>query len=173
PFSLIGLPQSQPVNGSNRFTLSFMSAPYIPHLIKPSGKDTVFLTLSGSRSSNPEDFYATLPTDAERGGDFSAAGLPAIYNPATGQQFIYNSTANVIPLTSISPQAKALLKYFPEPNLAAGSTINGYNYHLLTTGQSNSTNAGIRYNRSLGANATQPGGRGGFGGGGGRRGGGS
>ncbi|MDR3797496.1 MAG: TonB-dependent receptor [Terracidiphilus sp.] len=172
PFALLGQQQSQPANGSNRFMISFMSAPYIPHLTKPSGKDTVFLTLSGSRSSNPDDFYATLPTDAERGGDFSAAGLPAIFNPATGQQFIYNSTANVIPLTSISPQARALLKYFPEPNLAAGSTINGYNYHLLTTGQSNSTNAGIRYNRSLGANATQPGGRGGFGGGG-RRGGGS
>ena len=59
---------------------------------------------------------------------------------------------------SISPQATALLKYFPEPNLPSGSTINGYNYHLLTTAQSNSTQAGIRYNRSLGANATLPGG---------------
>ena len=63
----------------------------------------------------------------------------------------------------------ALLNYFPEPNLPAGSTINGYNYHLLTTAQSNSTQAGIRYNRSLGANAAQPGARGGSGGG--RRGG--
>jgi hypothetical protein len=178
PFALLGQQQSQPANGSNRFTLSFMSAPYIPHLTKPSGKDTVFLTLSGTRSSNPDDFYATLPTDAERGGNFSASGLPAIYNPVTGQQFVYNSTANVIPPTgaagqSISPQAVALLQYFPEPNLAAGSTVNGYNYHLLTTAQSNSTNAGIRYNRSLGANATQSGGRGGFGGGGGGRRGGS
>jgi hypothetical protein len=176
PFALLGQTQSQPANGSNRFTLSFMSAPYIPHLIKPSGKDTVFLTLSGTRQSNPDDFYATVPTVAERGGDFSASGLPAIYNPVTGQQFVYNSTPNVIPLTgaagqSISPQAAALLQYFPQPNLAAGSTVNGYNYHLLTTGQSNTTNAGIRYNRSLGANAAQPGGRGGYGGGGGRRGG--
>ncbi len=151
-----------------------MSAPYIPHLTKPSGKDTVFLTLNGSRSSTPDDYYATVPTDAERAGDFSAAGLPVIYNPVTGKQFTYNGTANVIPGTgaagqSISPQAAALLKYFPEPNLPAGSTINGYNYHLLTTGQSNSTNGGVRYNRSLGANATQARGRGGLGGG--RRGG--
>ena len=56
------------------------------------------------------------------------------------------------------------MQYFPEPNLAAGNSLNN-NYHLLTTAQSNTTNAGIRYNRSLGANATQPGGRGGFGGG--------
>jgi hypothetical protein len=174
PFALLGQQQNQPSNGTNHFTLSFMSAPYIPHLTKPSGKDTVFLTLSGSRSSSPDDFYATVPTDAERKGDFSAAGLPPIYDPVTGQQFIYSGTPNVIPPTgaagqSISPQATALLNYFPEPNLPAGTTINGYNYHLLTTAQSNSTNAGIRYNRSLGANATQPGARGGSGGG--RRGG--
>jgi trimeric autotransporter adhesin len=174
PFALLGQQQNQPVNGTNHFTLSFMSAPYIPHLTKPSGKDTVFFTLSGSRSSNPDDFYATVPTDAERAGDFSAAGLPPIYDPVTGQQFVYNGVPNVIPPAgaagqSISPQSTALLSYFPEPNLAAGSTINGYNYHLLTTAQSNTTQAGIRYNRSLGANATQPGGRGGSGGG--RRGG--
>ncbi len=174
PFALLGQQQEQPPNGSNKFTLSFMSAPYIPRLTKPSGKDTVFLTLSGARSSLPEDFYATVPTIAERGGDFSASGLPPIYDPVTGQQFTYNSTPNVIPPTgapaqSISPQATALLDYFPQPNLPAGSTVNGYNYHLLTTAQTNSTQAGIRYNRSLGANATQPGARGG--GGGGRRGG--
>ena len=174
PFALIGLPQNQPPNGTNRFGITFMSAPYIPQLTKPSGKDTVFLTLSGSRSSSPDDFYATVPTVAERGGDFSAAGLPLIYDPVTCQPSSSSTcsqfTANVIPPTgpdyeSISPQAVALLKFFPEPNLPSGSTINGYNYHLLTTAQSNSTQAGIRYNRSLGANATQPGGRGGSGGG--------
>ena len=107
---------------------------------------------------------------------FSASGLPAIYNPVTGmaRNPASNGTHNVVPLAgpagqSISSQALALLQYFPEPNLPAGSSLNN-NYHLLTTGQSNTTNAGIRYNRSLGANATQPGGRGGFGGGG-RRGG--
>ena len=184
PFSLQGQPQVEPANGSNRFTLSFMSAPYIPHLIKPSGKDTVFFTLSGTRQSTPDDFYSTLPTDGtlgtynERAGDFR--GQAPIYNPVTGLQFvangnpgIANGTPNVVPAVgapgqSISPQALALMSYYPALNLAPGSDLN-YNYHLLTTGQSNTTNAGIRYNRSLGANATQPGGRGGFGGG--RRGG--
>ncbi len=175
PFALLGQQQNQPANGTNHFTLSFMSAPYIPRLTKPSSKDTVFLTLSGSRSSSPDDFYSTVPTDAERGGDFSASGLPPIYDPVTGQQFSYMGNENVIPPMgaagpgeSISRQATLLLAYFPQP-LPNGETINGYNYHLLTTAQSNSTQAGIRYNRSLGANATQPGGRGGFGGG--RRGG--
>ncbi len=145
PFSLRGQRQQQPASGTNRFGLTFMSAPYIPGLTKPSGKDTMFLTLSGQRNSNPTDEYATVPTDAERAGDI--AGLAA-------------------PITPVS-QAAALLKYFPEPNLPGATQ----NYHLLTTAQSNSTQAGARYMRSLGKNAGQPlgFGRGGGGGGGGRR----
>jgi hypothetical protein len=86
PFSITGQPQEQPASGTNRFGITFMSAPYLPHLTKPSGKDMLFLTLSGQRNSSPLDEYATVPTDAERGGDFSAAGLPAIYDPTTSQQ---------------------------------------------------------------------------------------
>ncbi len=170
PFALLGQQQQQPSNGSNRFGITFMSAPYIPHLTKPSGKDTVFLTLSGTRQSTPYDEYAFVPTDAERQGDFSASGLPLIYDPTTLVQF----SNNVIPLARIqnlpgyallncptaTPNCQPLI---PEPNLTGASALR-YNYHLLTTGQSNSTQAGIRYNRSFGANAGQfRGGRGGFG----------
>lgn len=139
PFSLRGQPQIQPASGSNRFGVTFISAPYIPGLTKPSGKDTVFLSLSGSRSSTPQDEYATVPTPAERSGNIP--GLSA-------------------PITPV-PQALALLSYIPEPNLP-GET---QNYHLLTTAQSNSTRAGVRYMRGIGANATPFG----FGGRGGRR----
>jgi hypothetical protein len=88
-----------------------------------------------------------------------------IYDPTTGQQFSSNGVANVIPASRLAPQAAALLNYFPQPNLPGEVQ----NYHLLTTAQSNSTQAGARYMRSLGANATQPGGGRGGGGGGGRR----
>ena len=106
PFALNGQPQVQPATGTNRFGLTFMSAPYIPHLTKPSGKDTFFLTLSGTRSSNPLDDYATVPTTAERAGDFSASGLPPIYDPNTGLQFQDPITGklNVIPATASRPR---------------------------------------------------------------------
>ena len=139
PFSLRGQPQQQPASGTNRFGLTFMSAPYLPGLTKPSGKDTFFLTLSGQRSSSPLDEYTTVPTDAERAGNIT--GVVGQINPV--------------------PQAVALLKYFPEPNLPGDTQ----NYHLLSTAQSNTTQAGLRYMRALGANATLPGGRGGLGGG--------
>ncbi|HWT65794.1 MAG TPA: hypothetical protein VN151_06735, partial [Terracidiphilus sp.] len=161
PFSLYGQSQQTPASGSNRFGLTFMSAPYIPGHTKPSGKDTVFLTLSGQRSSSPQDLYATVPTAAERTGDFSASGLPSIYDPTTLAQFTSNGTANVIPSSQISQQAAALLAYYPAPNLT-GTTRN---YHRLTTSQTNQTQAGVRYMRSFGANATAfgMGGRGGGG----------
>ena len=170
PFALVGQRQSQPANGANRFGLTFMSAPYLPGLTRPSGKDTLFLSLSGNRGATPQDYYATLPTDAERVGDFSAGSLPPIYDPATGRQFSYAGTPNAIPPTRIASQATALMKYFPEPNLAGGAGVNNYNYHLLTTAQANTTVFGARYMRSLGANATQPR-MGRLGGVGGRRGG--
>ncbi|HEX3892032.1 MAG TPA: TonB-dependent receptor [Terracidiphilus sp.] len=150
PFSLRGQSQEQPASGSNRFGLTFISAPYIPGLTKPSGKDNVFLTLSGQRSSTPLDEYATVPTDAEKGGDFSATGQPTIYDPTTLAQFTSNGTANVIPSNRIAQQATSLLAYFPAPNLPG--TVQ--NYHLLSTQQSNTTQAGARYMRSLGANSS-------------------
>ncbi|MGB8259494.1 MAG: carboxypeptidase regulatory-like domain-containing protein, partial [Terracidiphilus sp.] len=181
PFSLSDEPGTQPASGTNRFGLTLMGAPFLPGLTKPSGKDTVFLTLSGQRSSNPLNEYAVVPTDAERAGDFSAVGQPAIYDPETGTQFSWNGKPNVIPPARIAGSpALALLNcpnaaqpganckpFFPEPNLTGGA--NGYNYHLLTTAQTNQTQAGARYMRSLGKNATLGGfGRGG-GAGGGRR----
>ena len=164
PFALRGQAKPQPASGTNRFGLTFMSAPYIPHYTKPSGKDTVFLSLSGSRSSNLLDQYATVPTDAQRVGDFSAAGLPAIYSPTNFQQFSYNGVPNVIPPSAIAPQAAALMQFFPEPNIVAGSANSNYNYHLLTTAQSNQTQASVRYLRTLGKNAGLFNGMGGFGG---------
>jgi len=147
PFSLRGQAQQQPPSGTNRFGLTFMSAPYLPGVTKPSGKDVMFLTLSGQRSSNPLDQYATVPTNGSLGTvDERAGNIPGLTNPVT-------------PV----PTATNLLQYFPAPNLP------GYaqNYHLLTTAQTNTTQAGARYMRSLGKNATQPGGgRGGFGAGG-------
>jgi hypothetical protein len=168
PFPLNGQQQEQPSSGSNRFGITFMSAPYIPHLTKPSGKDTVFLTLSGSRQSSPVDEYANVPTAAERIGDFSAPGLPTIYDPTTtGTQFPNNMIPGG-PSGRITPQAAALMQVYPQPNLIPSAGIN-WNYHLLTTQQANTTQAGVRYNRSIGKNAAQPG-LGRTGGGGGRSG---
>lgn len=140
PFSLRGQEASQPDYGSNRFGLTFIGEPFIPKLTKPSGKDTVFLTLSGTRSSSPVNEYAVVPTAAQRGSCINS-------------------------ISSSQSAACNLLSFFPMPNL----TDNGsYNYYFASTGQSNSTQAGFRYIRAIGPNASLPFG-GGRGGGGRRR----
>jgi hypothetical protein len=135
PFALRGQEQDQPNYGSNRFGLTFIGEPFLPGLTKPSGKDTMFLTLSGQRNSTPSNQYATVPTADERA-----------------------------PCAGVTSQACNLLALFPLPNLS--TTDQDYNYYLASTTQSNTTQLGARYMRSLGANGGLPGM---MGGGGGRR----
>jgi hypothetical protein len=82
---------------------------------------------------------ALMPTALERAGDFSqtrdAQGRPVqVLDAATGEPF----SGNAIPASRISPQAAALLAYYPQPNVpdAAG----GYNFQspvLVVTRQDN------------------------------------
>jgi hypothetical protein len=140
PYSLRGQQYDQPNYGSNQFGLTFIGQPYLPKLTKPSGKDTLFLNLSGTRTSTPIDQYAIVPTEAQRGSCVNA-------------------------ISASQPAACNLLTFFPLPNLATDSGT--YNYYFASTGQSNSTQGGLRYIRSIGPNASLPTG-GGRGGGGGR-----
>ncbi len=92
------------------------------------------------RKGNP--FETWVPTDAERGGDFSNSGTNPgdavfnIYDPSTSTnctgsngspcrtQFAYNGTPNVIPPTQIDPTAAYMVKtFFPEPNITPN--VNG------------------------------------------------
>src|SRR5579863_8024294 len=91
----------------------------------------VFGDYQGTRAHDGGSAQATVPTAAERGGDFSAWSNNPIFNPfcssgtscingiqdnlALRTQFSYNGKQNVIDPTLISPVATALLKYVPLP----------------------------------------------------------
>ena len=172
-YSLTGAPIVKPGYSNNRFGVSFAGSPFIPGLLKADSKQFVFFNLVGQRNISPENLYATVPSLAERGGDFTdlvqtVNGTPTltpIYDPATGAPF----AGNVIPGQRLSPQATALLALYPAPNLPTGTQR--FNYQTVTTAGSNATQANLRYVRNLGANsASGPfGAFGGGGGGGGRR----
>ena len=145
-FSLTGAPTVQPPYNSNVFGATFTFTPIIPHVLT-STSNFVFLNLTGNKTANPFDEYATVPTVAERGGDLSALtsahGAPLnIYDPRTGLQF----PGNVIPSSSIARQSVALLSYYPEPNLPG--TVQ--NYHTLTTAETNSTAINARFVHNFG-----------------------
>ena len=170
-------PVVQPAGYQNRFGASIAGSPYIPGLTKPNTKQFGFLNISGQRNLN--SFLATgfVPTDLERQGDFSESVLRSgertspveLYDPTTGQPIPGNNLANASVPTS--PQALALLAYYPEPNFSSELG----NYQTVSNAGNNNFNLNARYVRTLGQAANTPFGRfgGGGGGGGGRRNGGN
>lgn len=130
-----GLPR--PSCRLNQYGLSAGAPVWVPKVF--NGKNRVFWffawegihdsdpTTSPRETSSPQNF-ATVPTAAERQGDFSAL-LPlntsganyAIYDPASGvlsgsQVSRTPFPNNVIPTSRLNPIALNLLKYYPLPN---------------------------------------------------------
>ncbi len=104
-----------------------------------SGKDRTFFFASyeGIRTSTPKAEFITVPTLAQRQGDFSALAATGIviYDPLTatrtGTRIVRQPFAgNIIPAARISPIAREYLKYFPAPNLP-GDAQGRNNYSTL------------------------------------------
>lgn len=89
----------------------------------PIKKDRTFFFVDyeGLRTSQGQTGLSTIPTAAQRTGDFSAPGNPVIYNPfnvnaATGQPQPFAN--NIIPSSMINPAAAKILALFPQPNVS-------------------------------------------------------
>jgi hypothetical protein len=67
-------------------------------------------------SANTGTIYSIL-TPEEKEGNFTAAGLPPIYDPSTGQQYSCSGVLNVICPNLISPVSTYYASLFPNPNL--------------------------------------------------------
>jgi hypothetical protein len=120
-----------------------------------------FFSYEGFRLRKGNTFSTWVPTDLERSGDFSQLGstgessVPAIYDPLTSAGCTSSAptcrtafAGNVIPTDRIDPTAKALLSFFPEPNLA-GSSVGNFATSYSSGGSVNQYNARVDY--ALGA----------------------
>jgi hypothetical protein len=143
-----------PSYNSNTYGVTLAGSPYIPGLFKPSTKQFVFMNFTGMKSSKQSVFNAMVPTDNQRNGDFATSeGNNPIYNPFTGTQLV-TTQATPLPVCSgtptggcITPQAKYLLQFFPEPNTTATATSN---YQRVATPASDSNTIAMRYVRNFG-----------------------
>jgi len=172
PYSLTGIETPKASYNFARFGANAGGPLNIPHIFNGGNKWFFFAGWNGSRGSTPYDAYSTVPTAAERAGNFTGAtyndGTPVqVFNPATGAQFSYNGQLNVINPALISSQAKALLQYIPLPNLDTTTQ----NFHYVTHDDSNTDAISLRLIHNFGDSAGPfgGGGRGGGGVGGGRR----
>lgn len=155
PFTIRGRQINQPAYASNSFGATILGVPYIPHLVEHDTHDFLFFTLRGERSSSPFNQYGTVPTLAERGGNFqdltTQNGKPiTLYDPGcyagdpnAGQPF----QNNTISPQCISPQATKLLSYIPLPNLPGAFQ----NYREITTAQTNNTRLSARFVHNFGS----------------------
>src|SRR6267143_1029135 len=174
-YSLTGLATPKASYNQSRFG-SFLGGPLnIPKIFNGGNKWFFFAGWNGSRGSTPYDAFSTVPTQDERGGNFSGAkyndGKPVqIFDSRTGQQYQFNGVQNELDPSLISPAATALLKFIPMPNIA--KTASGQNFQYVTSAASNSDSVNLRLIHNLGASSGPgfgPFGGGGGGSGGGRR----
>jgi len=185
PYSLTGIPTPQADYNQARFGANVGGPLNIPKIFNGGNKWFFFGGWNGSRGSNPYDAFSTVPTQAERSGDFSQATYNdgkavQIFNPQTGQQYQCNGVMNALdPNAQINPAAKVLLNYIPLPNMATNAL--GQNFHYVTSADSSSDAVSLRLIHNFGTSGGPgaggpffiggPGGgaMGGSGGGGGRR----
>lgn len=138
----------RPQYHQNQYGITAGGPVYVPKVFNGKNRVFWFFGWEGMRDSDPADSpletgspedFTSVPTAAERTGDFSAlqhlATNPAIiYDPSSGvlSGTLVSRTpfpGNVIPANQISPVAKAYLNYFPAangPGLANGSGQQNY-----------------------------------------------
>ena len=139
PFSLTG--QDTPKPGYNHFTgIAYFGGPLkIPHWHKNG--PNFFVGYQWTRNRTDSTTPALMPTVDERAGILSQLQTPII-DPLTGLPF----PGNVIPQNRLSPQAQALLGFYPLPNFG---TAGGYNYQVPIVGVTHQDNLQSRMSQSI------------------------
>ena len=142
--------QPRPPYHYNQYGLSAGGPVWIPKVFNGKNKVFWFFGYEGLKDSDPANSpietgnpvnFATVPTQAERMGDFSAllklGPQYQIYNPYSAAQTVSSTGVttvtrqpfanNIIPSNLLNPVSQAILNYFPLPN-APGTSNGSQNY---------------------------------------------
>ena len=149
--------QAQQITHFNQFGGTAGGPLMLPHY---NGRNKMFwfFAYEGLRDGQPAPALLTVPTDAERTGNFgsllNSGSQYQIYDPfsATQTGTTINRTpipGNVIPQSYLNPIAQAYLKYYPEPNVTVGVSptgVNNFSTNSTTTDTYNNELARFDYN---------------------------
>jgi len=151
PYSLTGAPVAKPGYVQHKFGGGLGGPLNIPKIYNGGDKTFFFISYNGLRSTDPYDAFSTVPTLAERNGNFSstlvrsgpkARSPVTIINPLTGLPFV----GGIIPQSQINPAARGLLQFIPAPNLPGIVD----NFHYLTSNTDNENNLNVHLVHSFG-----------------------
>jgi trimeric autotransporter adhesin len=142
PFSLIGSQSALPSYADTQELFTFQGPVRVRWLRNPI---TLAFNYSGTSSTNVTTQSTRMPTALERAGNFSqtldARGLPVqVIDPATGLPF----NGSAIPAARISPQATALLAYYPAADGAANVRFN-YEAPIISATRQDSAQSRLGY----------------------------
>jgi len=124
----------------HRFGGSVGGPVIIPRLYDGRNRTFFFFTYENMITDQPSSSISTVPTEAERRGDFSAllSQNILIYNPFSGASAPGGRVqrtpfpGNIIPSALLSPIAQNVLGYYPLPN-APGNAQGADNYVSIDT----------------------------------------
>ncbi len=141
---------ARPITNYNQYGATFGGPVVIPKVYNGKNKVFWFLAVERLHDSDPANSVVeggstitTVPTAAERAGDFSAllklGGSYQLYDPASGvvsgsQVRRTPIPGNILPPSSLNPIAVNYLKYYPAPNTAGSA--NGENNFGITAADS-------------------------------------
>ncbi len=137
----------RPVTHYNQFGGTLGGPLYLPKLFDGRDKVFWFFAAEGMQLSQPGTAFMSVPTDAERVGDFSKllAVRTVIYNPYSAVQNGTVITRSPFPNNQVTPNllnpiAQKYLQYFPKPNLNSSRPDDFENYgtnNITTDGYTN------------------------------------
>ncbi len=114
----------------------------IPKLYNGKNRTFFFFAFEDTREKDLSAITESVPTLAERSGDFSAAGIATIYDPLTAHQdasgsWVRNAfPGNVISPLRQNPIALAAINFFPLPNTGGPGALTN-NYAIAGTSTNN------------------------------------
>ena len=135
PFPLNTPPQAQAPFYRELLGFSLGGPLNIPKIYHGGNKTSFFFHFNIIRGTSPQNILASVPTGAERQGDFSgttiasgqgAGTMPVIYQPSAALAPRTPFAGNIIPSSMLNAASLGLLKYIPLPNLPGEVQ----NYHV-------------------------------------------
>jgi hypothetical protein len=110
-----------PLTHFNQYGASAGGPVWIPKVFNGRNKLFFFFAWESLKDAQPSTIITTVPTDAEKMGNFSALSVP-IYDPntATVSGTTITRTAfpnNIIPTSRLNPISLAYMQFYPEPNI--------------------------------------------------------
>ena len=101
-----------PLDNENNYGFTIGGPVWIPKLYNGKNKTFFHFNVEWYRRNNTDTTFMSLPTAAEKQGNFSGLGVP-IFDPTTQQPF----PGNIIPQNRFSAASASLISLMPDPAL--------------------------------------------------------